>query len=84
MKKSAVLDNLKQKNTKEIKTFLPKKACDTEEIISYMKTAPVIVTLTDSNLNHVQRIIDILLGAAVAFEMKICPLDKENYLFTKN
>ena len=74
---------LAEKGTKDIKTFAPKTANQTEEIISYIKTKPCIVTLANSNKNHAQRIIDILLGASVALNIKICVLDNENYLFTK-
>lgn len=69
--------------TNDIKTFAPNVASDTEEIISYLKNSPCIVTLSNSKVNHAQRIIDILLGASVALGVKICVLDSENYLFTK-
>ena len=72
-----------EKGTKEIKTFTPKTASDTEEIIAFMKNSPCIVTTSYSKINHIQRIIDILLGASVALGVKICVLDSENYLFTK-
>ena len=72
-----------EKVTNEIKTFAPKLASDTEEIILFMKNSPCIVTTSYSKVNHAQRIIDILLGAAVALSIKICVLDNENYLFTK-
>ena len=72
-----------EKGTKEIKTFAPKTASQTEEIIEYIKFAPCIVTLANSKINHSQRIIDILLGASVVLGVKICVLDDDNYLFTK-
>ena len=72
-----------EKGTKEVKTFAPKIASDTEEIILHIKNAPCIVTLTNCKATHRQRVIDILLGASVALGVKICVLDGDNYLFTK-
>ena len=74
---------LAEKGAKDIITFAPKKASETEEIIQSIKTKPTIVTLTNCNDKQAQRIIDILLGASVALNVKICVLDNENYLFTK-
>ena len=72
-----------EKGAKDIKTFFPTVASQTEEIINYIKNSPCIVTLANAKKNHAQRIIDILLGASVALGVKICELDNENYLFAK-
>ena len=68
---------------KEIKTFNPLTVSETESVIAYMKTAPLIVSIVKTKTNPRQRVIDVLCGAAVALNVKICPLDSENYLFTK-
>ena len=83
MKSLEKVRNFTEKGAKDIKLFSPSTASETEEIISYIKTQPCLVTLTNSKKNHAQRIIDILLGASVALGVKICVLDGDNYLFTK-
>lgn len=83
MKTPYPIRNVTENGAKDIITFAPKKASETETIIQSIKTKPCIVTLTNCNAKQAQRIIDILLGASVALNVKICVLDNENYLFTK-
>lgn len=83
MKKSTVLSNNQNQGTKEIKAFSPKKPSQAEEIIQYIKQHPAIITLQFCNAVNSQRILDLLCGAVCALNLKICPLDKENYLITK-
>ena len=71
------------KRDNDIKVFVPVTASDTEEIILYIKNSPCIVSIKNTRKNHRQRVIDILLGASVMGGIKICDLDGENYLFTK-
>ena len=83
MKKSAVLSKLNAKGTKEIKTFCPCKPSQAEEIILYTKSQPAIISLSMANPVNAQRILDVLCGAVFALNLKICPLDNENYLITQ-
>lgn len=72
--------NLNGLGTKDIKTFIPTKLTEVEEIIAYLKNNPLILNVSKLKGNKSQRILDILLGACLLLNKGICPLDKHNYL----
>ncbi|MBR6737007.1 MAG: cell division protein SepF [Clostridia bacterium] len=74
---------LKNKGTKDVKVFSPKKTAETAEIITYLKENPAIITLATTPKKERQRIVDVLGGASFALNMAICPLDKENFIIVK-
>ncbi len=64
-----------------IKTFYPRSLKEVEEIIKYLKTNPLILSLTKLKNNDKQRALDLVCGACYALNKSICVLDKNNYLF---
>ncbi len=73
--------NLNDFGTKDIKTFIPTKFEDAEQIVKYLKDNPLILNLSKLKGNKAQRFLDILLGACLLIDKGVCPLDKDNYLF---
>ncbi|MBE5743254.1 MAG: cell division protein SepF [Clostridiales bacterium] len=66
-----------------VKTFTPSSTEDCFEIIIYLKENPALISLKQANKAVKQRIIDVLCGAATAYQMGVCMVDKNNILIIK-
>jgi FtsZ-interacting cell division protein YlmF len=68
-------------NDKDVLTFYPTAFEDCEHIISSMKRGAVVVNLENTKKNNAQRILDILVGGAVALDYFIHKIDGTTFMF---
>ena len=74
---------LYEKGTEDIKVFTPQTTEDCAFIIDYLRGSPAIISFKNAPTKLVQRIIDVLCGAAYALHLGVCMLDKENMIIVE-
>lgn len=72
-----------EKGTEDIKVFAPETTEDCSQIIDYLRKSPAIINFKNSPEKIVQRLIDVLCGAAYALHLGVCILDKENLIIVE-
>ena len=77
--KISALERLK--GTKEIKSFAPHSLNEIEEVIDFLKYSPIILNTSKLKADKQQRFLDLVSGAVIVLDKRICILDKDNYLF---
>ena len=74
---------LYEKGTEDIKVFTPQTTEDCSIIIDYLRGNPAIINFKNAPQKLVQRLIDVLCGAAYALHLGVCVLDKENLIIVE-
>ncbi len=64
-----------------VKAFYPRSLNEVEEIINYLKTNPLILSLVNLKNTDKQRALDLVCGACYSLNKNVCKLDKNNFLF---